>query len=307
MTTQPESSLSRLNYHHLGYFWAVGRAGSIGDAARRLHISQATVSGQIKVLERTLGQKLYQRRGNRLELTATGKVVFRYASEIFGTGSDLLDFLDGSPSRRAVPFNVGLADVVPKLIAVRLLAPVLGLATPVHLVCHEDKSERLLSGLLSHDLDLVLTDHQMPPGGGVRAYHHLLGECGVTWCASPAMAARHRRRFPRCLHGAPVLLPIEGTALRRSLEQWFHQQRIAPQVVCELADSALLKSFGSQGHGMFPVPSAVEDEVLSQYRCVVIGRTDQVRERYYAISVERRLSHPAMVAIAANARGNPLV
>ncbi len=303
MSTTPESALSQLNYHHLGYFWAMARAGSVAEAAKRLHIGQATVSGQIKVLERTLGKKLLQRRGNRLEMTAAGKSVFRYANEIFSIGNDLLEHISGVSTTRATPFHVGVADAVPKLIAERLLAPVLRLPAPVRLVCVEDRPERLMAGLAAHELDLILTDHQIPPGGGARAYHHLLGECGVTWCATPSLAAKHRRRFPRGLQDAPMLMPIEGATLRRSLEQWFRQHRIVPRIVGEFADSALLKSFGHHGHGIFPVPSAIEDEVLTQYRCVVVGRTEQVRERYYAISVERRLTHPAMVAIAASARG----
>lgn len=303
MHTSPEASLDRLNYHHLGYFWAVVRAGSIAEAAKRLHISQATVSGQIKVLERSLGRSLLQRRGNRLEMTTTGKSAFHFANEIFAIGNDLLEHLDGTSDSNPTPFHIGVADAVPKLIAERLLAPVLALPTPMCLVCQEDRPERLLAGLVAHDLDLILTDHQIPPDGGVRTYHHLLGECGVTWCAAAGLAKRLRGTFPRCLHGAPMLMPIDGTALRGSLELWFRQQRLAPRIVGAFADSALLKSFGHHGHGVFPVPSAVETEVLEQYRCVVVGRTDQVRERYFAISVERRMTHPAMVAIAASARG----
>lgn len=304
MAGTPEHSLSQLNYHHLGYFWAMARAGSVAEAAKRLHIGQATVSCQIKALERALGRKLLQRRGNRLEITAAGKSVFRFANEIFSLGNDLLEHISGESSTRTTPFHVGVSDAVPKLMAERLLAPVLRLPAPVRLVCLEDRAERLMAGLAAHELDLILTDHQIPPGGGVRTYHHLLGECGVTWCAIGSLAKRHGRRFPHGLHGAPMLMPIEGTTLRRSLEQWFRQCGIVPHIVGEFADSALLKSFGHHGHGLFPVPSAIEGEVLSQYRCVVVGRTDQVRERYYAISVERRLTHPAMVAIAACARGS---
>ncbi len=300
MKPSPEASLDRLNYHHLGYFWAVVRAGSIAEAARHLHISQATVSGQIKVLERSLGRTLL---GNRLEMTPTGRSAFHFANEIFAIGNDLLEHLDGASDANPTPFHVGIADPVPKLIAERLLAPVLALSTPMRLVCQEDRPERLLAGLVAHDLDLILTDHQIPPSGNVRTYHHPLGECGVTWCAAPALARRLRGAFPRCLHAAPVLMPADGTTLRRSLEQWFRQQRLTPRIVGEFADSALLKSFGHHGHGVFPVPSAVEAEVLDQYRCAVVGRTDQVRERYFAISVERRMTHPAMVAIAASARG----
>ena len=295
-----------LNYHHLLYFWTTAREGSIAKACKRLLVAQPTVSGQIKALERSFDKPLLRRRGNRLETTPLGQSIFRYANEIFSIGNDLMAFIDGEPGQVVPPLHVGIADAVPKLIAVRLLEPVLSLAGEGRLVCVEDRPERLLASLANHDLDLILTDHQVPPSGGIRTYHHLLGDCGITWCAVKTMAAKYNNDFPGSLHKAPVLLPVEGTALRQSLEQWFAQIKIAPRIVGEFADSALLKAFGHNGHGIFPVPTAVEAEVFAQYDCVTIGRTETVRERYYAISVERRLTHPAMIAIAGSARGKLL-
>lgn len=306
-TRSPENSFSRLNYHHLGYFWAVVRAGGVAGAAQRLHTSQATISEQIKALERSFDKPLLIRRGNRLETTPLGQSIFRYANEIFSIGNDLMTFLDGEPGQVVSPLHVGIADAVPKLIAVRLLEPVLSLVGNGRLMCVEDRPERLLDRLASHELDMILTDHHVPPSGDIRTYHHLLGDCGVTWCASKALVSKYSSNFPSSLHKAPVLLPVEGTTLRQSLDQWFVQMKVVPNIVGEFADSALLKAFGRHGHGIFPVPTAVEDEVFEQYHCGAVGRVEEIRERYYAISVERRLTHPAMVAIAERARGNPIV
>jgi LysR family transcriptional activator of nhaA len=290
-----------LNYHHLRYFWAVAREGSVTRAAEKLHISQPTVSAQIRELEEALGERLFLRTGRTLALTDVGRTVFRYADEIFGLGRELLDTVKGRPTGRPARLSVGIANVVPKLVAYRLIEPALQLPEPVLIECVEDRPDRLLAELAVHTLDVVLNDAPVGPLVNVRAYSHLLGDCSVTVFGVPALA-RHARRFPASLDGAPFLLPTQNTALRRGLDQWFDEQRIRPQVVGEFEDSALLKVFGQAGRGLFTAPTAIADEVRRQYGVRRIGEIEPVRERFYAISVERRLKHPAVVAISEAAR-----
>lgn len=291
-----------LNYHHLLYFWTVARTGGVSAASIELRLAQPTISGQLHVLEEHLGEKLFQRVGRRLELTEMGRVVYRYADEIFGLGRELMDAVRGRPTGRPLRLAIGVADVLPKLIAYRLIEPALRLPEAVRIVCREDKPERLFGDLAVHDLDLVLTDTPMSPTVKVKAYSHLLGECGVSIFAARALARSYRRGFPRSLDGAPCLLPTENTALRRSLDQWFAAQRIHPRVVSEFEDSALLQAFGERGVGLFPAPTAIEAEVKRQHDVALVGRLPQVKERFYVISVERRLTHPAVLAISDAAR-----
>jgi len=291
-----------LNYHHLLYFWTVARTGGVSAASAELRLAQPTISGQLRALEEALGEKLFHRVGRRLELTEMGRMVYRYADEIFTLGRELMDAVRGRPTGRPVRLMVGAADVLSKLITYRLIEPALKLSEPVHVVCREDKPERLLADLALHELDLVLSDAPIHPSVKVRAFSHLLGECGVTIFGTKELAARHRRGFPRSLDGAPCLLPTENTSVRRNLDQWFGQHGIRPKVVSEFEDSALLSSFGERGTGLFPGPTAIENEIRRQYGVAVVGRLDQVRERFYAISVERRLKHPAVLAISAAAR-----
>ena len=291
-----------LNYHHLLYFWTVARHGGVSAASDELRLAQPTVSGQLRMLEDALGEKLFHRVGRRMVLTDMGRTVFRYADEIFTLGRELIDVVKGRPTGRPVRLVVGVADAVSKLIAYRLLQPALQLPEPVRIVCREDRPERLLAELSVHGLDLVLSDAPVGPAIKVRAFNHLLGECGVGFFAAPGLAKRLAGRFPGSLHGAPMLLPTETTALRRALDQWFDAQGIRPQVVSEFEDSALLKVFGQQGLGVFPAPSAIDAEVRRQYGVRLVGTTTAVRERFYAISVERRLKNPAVVAICDAAR-----
>jgi LysR family transcriptional activator of nhaA len=295
-----------LNYHHLLDFWTVAREGSVTRASEQLYLSQPTISAQIRALERSLGEKLFLKSGRNLVLTEIGRVVFRYAEEIFSLGRELTDTLKGRTSSRSpsrpVRFLVGIADVVPKLIAYRILEPALRLAEPIYIVCKEDKPERLLAELAVHELDLVLTDAPISPNVKVKAYNHLLGECSVTIFAPQKNASVYKRKFPQSLAGAPFLLPTENTSLRRSLDQWFDAQGLRPAVIGEFEDSALLEVFGQTGLGLFAAPSAIEEEVCKQYGVRIIGRIDAVQERFYAISVERKLKHPAVVAISETAR-----
>ncbi|MEZ4451778.1 MAG: transcriptional activator NhaR [Nannocystaceae bacterium] len=293
-----------LNYHHLYYFWMTVREGSITRAAARLRLSQPTISGQIKALEGALGDTLLVREGRGLRPTVTGDLVFRYADEIFGLGRELLDAVHhrGARSGRLV---VGIADVLPKILSRRLLTPVLASDATIHLVCREDKHERLLAELAIHTVDLVLSDAPIDRNANVRAYNHLLGECGVSIMASPSLGLR-ARDFPRCLDDAPFLLPGEGTALRRSLDVWLEGAGLRPQIVAICDDSALLKAFGEAGVGAFAVPSAVATEIGRAYGVRVLGKVDSVRERVYAITTERRIRHPAVATIAAAAKTHVL-
>jgi LysR family transcriptional activator of nhaA len=287
-----------LNYHHLLYFWTVARHGSISRATEELYLAQPTISAQLRALEESLGEKLFARTGRNITLTEMGQVVFRYADEIFSLGRELTDTLKGRSVGRPVRFTVGIADVLPKLIAYRLLQPALQLSDPIRMVCHEDKPDRLLAELAVHGLDLVLSDAPIGPMVKVRAFNHLLGESSVTIFGPAKLASKYRRGFPRSLDGAPMLLPTDTTALRRALDQWCETQGIRPFIVGEFEDRALLKVFGQSGAGLFPAPSVIEAEVRRQYGVQIVGRLEEVRERFYAISVERKLKHPAVVAIS---------
>jgi len=294
--------MDSLNYHHLRYFWAVARAGNLTRASAELHLTPQTVSAQIKDLEHALGEKLFRRSGRSLVLTEVGDVVFRYADEIFSIGKELLENLAGQPTGRPLRLVVGVADVLPKLVAHRLLAPAMTLDDPVRIVCRETGLATLLGDLATHRVDVVLSDAPIPPTIKIQAYNHLLGECGVTFMAVAPLARRCLKKFPAGLDGAPMLLPAEGTALRGQLDQWFRSRGVQPRIVAEFEDSALLKTFGQAGDGVFPVPSVVETEVARQYQVVTVGSAEGVVERFYAISVERRVVHPAVAAICDAAR-----
>jgi LysR family transcriptional activator of nhaA len=291
-----------LNYHHLLYFWTVVHEGSVAKAAEQLRLAQPTVSGQIRVLEEALGEKLFTRSGRHLVPTDVGRVVYRYADEIFALGRELMDTLRDRPTGRPVRLVVGVADALSKLIAYRLIAPALSIEAPVQVVCREDRPERLLAELAVHGVDLVLSDSPIPSTVRVRAFSHLLGECGVTVFAAPGRAAALRRRFPSSLTGTPFLVPSDGTALRRALDSWFEVQEIRVTVAGEFDDPALMMTFGQAGIGAFAAPSVIEREVRAMYGVRVIGRIDEVRERFYAISAERRIKHPAVAAISEQAR-----
>jgi LysR family transcriptional activator of nhaA len=291
-----------LNYHHLLYFYTVAREGSVARASQVLRLAQPTLSGQIRKLEHALGEKLFERRGRGLVPTEMGRIAFRYAEEIFSLGAELMDTLRGRPTSRAPRLHVGISDVLPKLVAHRLLAASHLHEQGVRLVLREGKTEDLLAALAAQHFDLVITDAPLPPQLKVRAFNHLLGESTVTLFAAPALARRYRARFPRSLDGAPFLLPTDSCALRRPLDQWLRDHALRPQVVAEIEDSALLKVFGQHGAGVFAAPTVVAGEVKRQYGAQAIGVAAGVHERFYAITVERRITHPATAAIAAAAR-----
>lgn len=291
-----------LNYKQLHYFWAVAKTGSIVRACEQLNLTPQTISGQIGLLEETLGVELFQRAGRRLKLTETGRLALSYAEEIFQTGGRLEEMLRSHPGDRHTLFRVGIADVVPKSIAYRLLAPAMALSEPLRIVCREDKLERLMAELAIQRLDLVIADSPMPSEMDVKGYSHKLGECGITFFATPKLAALYANGFPHSLQGAPMLVPGENTIVRGRLMRWFGERQIQPRIVGEFDDSALMKAFGQSGIGIFIAPSVIADEVRRQYGVEAIGRIDEVTERFYAISVERRLTHPAVVAVTEAAR-----
>ncbi len=291
-----------INYNHLHYFWVVASEGSVTRAAERLYLTPQTISGQLHALEESLDAKLFRRAGRQLILTERGRLAFEYADEMFRLGAEMTEVLEGKAGARALPFTVGIVDVVPKLIAYRLLEPALRLEQPVRIVCREGKLKQLLADVAMHKLDMVLADTPLAAGTGVRAFNHALGECGVTFFASPALASRYREGFPHSLDGAPMLLPATNTALRGALMLWLDQLEIRPHIAGEFEDSALLTAFGQAGVGVFISPTVIESDTTRQYDVEPIGRSDQIRERLFAISAERRLRHPAVVAISQAAR-----
>jgi LysR family transcriptional activator of nhaA len=291
-----------LNYQHLRYFWTVARHENLTRASAELRLTPQTVSSQLRDLEDGLGEKLFERKGRHLEITEIGRIVFRYAEEIFGLGQELQDVLRGLPGDRPMNIAIGVADVVPKLIARRLIDPVVHMQEPVHIVCREGSQEELLMELAMHKLDVVLADAPIPPTVKVRAYNHLLGKCGILFMATGKLARRLRKGFPGSLDGAPFLAPMRGTALRQDLDTWFDAQAISPTIVGEFEDSALLKVFGQKGIGYFAIPSVIEAEARRQYNVHRIGVADGLFEHFYAISVERRVLHPAVAAIYETSR-----
>jgi LysR family transcriptional regulator, transcriptional activator of nhaA len=287
-----------LNYHHLLYFRAVAHEGGLVAAARSLRLSHPTLSAQIHALEHRLGEKLFTKVGRKLALTEMGRLTLRYADEIFGLGRELVETVQGRSTDRPMRLRVGVVDVLPKLVVRRLLKPALGLPQAVRLICHEGSFERLLGDLAQHDLDIVIADSAVPSGSTIRAHHHLLGEATIGFFATPSLARAYRAGFPASLDGAPMLLPTENLTLRRSLAAWLDRQGLRPHIVAECDDSALLKVFGADGIGIFPAPENVADELAAQYETEHLGRADGVVERFYAITAERRIKHPAVIAIS---------
>ena len=291
-----------LNYHHLYYFWTVVREGSLTAASSRLSLAPSTVSAQLGKLEETMDGKLFHRAGRKLEPTDLGLLVFQYADEIFSIGSEMMDTVRGRTLAASLSLRVGVLDVLPKLIAAKLLEPALNLLEPIRLICFEDKEEALLADLAVHNLDVVLSDSPIREGLSVKAYSHLLGESGIVFFASEKIVGTLSADFPRSLDGAPMILPMKMTAIRGDLDKWFHSLGIRPAIIGEFDDSALIKVFGQEGHGVFVAPKVIESEILRQYQVQVVGRTDSVKERFYAISIERVIKHPAVVAISDAAR-----
>lgn len=288
-----------INYKQFHYFWAVAKAGSIVRASKQLHITPQTLSGQIGILEESLGVSLFRRVGRGIELTETGQLALTYADDIFQTGNALEETLRAGSKERFRLFRVGISDAVPKSIAYRLLAPAMALEESIKIVCREGKLEPLLGELAIHKLDLVLADRPMPSEMDIKGRSNQLSECGISFFATEKLTKEHGNEFPKNMDNAPILLPGEDSAIRKRLMHWLSAQRIRPHIIGEFDDSALMRAFGQAGIGVFTAPTIIEDEVLQQHNVIKLGQTDEVIERFYAISVEKRANHPAVVAINA--------
>ena len=292
-----------LNYHHLFYFWVVAKEGSIVAASGELRLAHPTIRAQLHRLEESLGRKLFERQGRRLVLTDFGRVAQRYADDIFSTGRELLDAARGDGLDKPTRLVIGVSDALPKSIVYRILEPAFGADAGINLICREDRStEAFLGELAMHTVDVVISDAPAQPGGAVRTFSHPLGECGTAFFAAPDLARSCRRGFPRSLDGAPFLLPGASSAMRRELEAWFDAVGARPRVVAEVDDAALAKVLGEAGRGVFVAPDVVEDEIKRRYAVELVGRVAEVRQRFFMISVERRIRHPAIVAMTEAAR-----
>ena len=296
------SPIDWLNYHHLLYFWVVARHGSINKASTLLRLAPPTISAQINRLEDAIGEKLFVRRGRNLVLTELGQVAARYGDQIFSLGQELVDTLQrrSTGPQRLV---VGVSDVLAKSIVHRILEPAFRSKHDLRVICKESRSaEAFHLELASHRMDVVLSDAPASRETAVRMFSHVLGECGTTWFAAPTLARSYRRRFPRSLDGAPLLLPSADSTFRRALDEWFAQQAIKPRVIAELDDVALVSVLGEQALGVFAAPDVIETEIRQRYRVHVVGRTKRIRQRFFAISVEREIRHPGVAAICESAR-----
>ncbi|MBM0103390.1 LysR family transcriptional regulator [Steroidobacter sp. S1-65] len=296
------SIIPRLNYQHLLYFWSVVRTGSLTRACEELALAAPTVSAQLRTLEERLGEKLLVKSGRTLVPTDVGRMVYSYANEIFGLGQQLLEALEQRPSARPLKLLVGIDDVLPKEIAYKIVEPALQLKQPVRLICREGTLERLVADLAIHDIDVVLSDSPVTPSLNVRAYSHSLGSCKVYWMATPALAKTLRPGFPKSLDGVPMLLPTDDTAIRRALDQWLDRQNVRPLMLGEFEDYAMLREFAREGHGFAPVPSVLEASFRRLHGFVRIGLAKGVKAEFFAISVERKIKHPAIAAMTDNAR-----
>jgi LysR family transcriptional activator of nhaA len=296
--------MSSLNFKHLRYFWMVAKTGSIAKAAAQLHLTPQSISGQLSEFAETLGVELFRRVGRNLELTETGRRILSYAEDIFSTGDELLELVRDKTFTTTISFRVGCADSVSKLIACRLVEPALKLRDPVKLICREGRLASLVADLAVHRLDLIIADRPMPSHLSVRGYNHLLGESGMTVFATAELAKQLGKGFPACLNGAPILLPGEDFAIHQRVLQWLEKSQVHPRVVGEFDDSAMIKAFGQSGAGVFFAPTVIATQISDQYRVVPLGRVDSVVEQVYAITTERRMSHPATLAISTMARDN---
>jgi LysR family transcriptional regulator, transcriptional activator of nhaA len=294
--------MRHLNYNHLLYFWTVAREGSIARASEVLYLTPQTISGQLKLLEEAIGKPLFHRVGRRLVLSETGQIVNQYADEIFSLGAELAQRMKSSQPGAPFILNVGIVNSIAKLIGYQVLAPALALEDKIRVVCWEGDLEKLLADLAVHRLDVVISDHPIPTGLSVKAYNHPLGESGVSFFCSGERVERYVEDFPRSLEGAPMLLPVNTSALRRRLDDWFEQNDLHPEVVAEFDDSALMKAFGGAGAGVFPAPTAIAATLERMYGVKRIGSIETVHETYYAISPERKITHPAVLRITEAAR-----
>lgn len=288
--------MTTINYRHLLYFYAVVKAGGVTAAADELGLAQPTISAQLRQFERDLGYQLFRRAGRGLEVTEAGRIVQRYANDIFSIGNEMVQTLKGRPVAGRSRLCIGIADALPKMAVALVLEPLLA-GESVHLLCYEGKPADLLARLAVHQLDLVLSDAPVSREQNIRAFSHLLGECSVTVFAPRRKAEAYRGEFPQSLDGAPFLLPTDNTALRRMLDSWFAVQEIQPQIVAEIEDSALVKAIAPVANALFAAPTLMRDQVTAFHDAAPIGEIHEIRERFYAISLERKVKHPAVKAL----------
>lgn len=290
------------NYHHLRYFHAVAHEGGLRQAATKLHVSPPSISAQIKELEESFGEKLFRRQGRANVLTDAGQITLRYADEIFALGDELSNAIQRRPSAKAMRLHVGIADALPKLVTHEILRPIFSDDNSIHVICREGKVDDLLGQLASHRLDIVLADEPASSGHALRAFNHKLGESPITFCATPEIAKKLKKGFPKSLHDAPSLLPAESTALRRALDNWFREIGVRPRVVADFEDAALMKVFAADGKGFIAIPTIVVKEAVERYGFQIIGQTKNCTDQFFAITTERQITHPAVNVITDKAR-----
>ena len=290
--------MNNLNFKHLRYFWMVAKTGSIARASEQLYLSPQSISGQLGELENSLGVQILKKAGRGLELTDMGRRIFSYADEIFSLGDELLNVTQNQLVKKSAPFRIGITDSVAKSVAYRVIEPVLHIAESVRLICREGKLDSLLAEMSVNQLDLVIADRPMPTNLNVRANNHLLGESKIAIFAAKDLIAKHQhKKFPQLLNDAPFLLQGEDFTFQKKLISWFEMHKVYPQIIGEFDDGAMLKSFGQAGAGFFAAPLAIADYICNQYQVEKVGQIDSVTEQLYVISTERKLSHPAVVAI----------
>nr|MDP2190391.1 transcriptional activator NhaR [Rhodoferax sp.] len=293
-----------MNFKHLHYFWVTAKAGGVMRAGEQLHTTPQTLSGQIKLLEGWLDRKLFRKSGRQLELTEDGRLALGYADQIFTLGAELETALrQARGGQRVLDFRVGVADSVAKSVAYRLLEPALSVPEPVKLICSEGKFSDLLAQLALHRLDLVIADEPMSRRISVKAFNHPLGSTTMSFFCAPRLKPRLQGGFPACLNDMPMLIQGASASVRQQLEGWLTRHQIHPRVIGEFDDGALMTAFGREGRGVFMAPTVLEAETVAQFGVEVIGRTDELVEEFFAVSVERRITHPCVVAITDAARG----
>jgi LysR family transcriptional regulator, transcriptional activator of nhaA len=297
-------TMNHLNYKHLRYFWMVAKTGSIAKAAAQLYLTPQSISGQLTEFAQVLGIELFRRVGRNLEITDAGRKVLSYADEIFSIGDELLEVIHDQSTKKSIPLRVGIDDSVSKLLSYRLLEPTLKLAEPIRLICREGRLVPLLSELSVHHLDMIITDRPMPNHLNVRGFNHLLEESELMVFGAPSLIQQLQGEFPECLNHAPFLLPGEETAIRPKLQRWFDNHHLHPKITGEFDDSALMKSFGQAGAGLFTAPANIAEQISKQYQVKAVGKIDSVIERTYLITTERQLTNPAICAISEKSQKN---
>jgi LysR family transcriptional activator of nhaA len=291
-----------LNFHHLRYFFAVAREGSIARASAQLHTSQPAISTQLRLLERALGEKLFHKQGRGLALTETGRLVYGYAEQIFALGRELLDSVRDRPTGAPVRVQIGVADVVPKNLAFRLLEPLLVGPERARVVVHEDRHDRLLAALAMFQLDLVIADAPIGAGSRVKAFHHALGTSAIGVFGREAEVRALRSTFPESLRGHRFVLPLEDSAVRREFDSWQRGQGLQVEVVAEVEDDALARPLAAAGHGFLLAPTVLADDLARHHGLAKVADVPGVTATWYAVTVARRVDNPAAVRLLAAAR-----